>query len=124
MGWDHSLICMDCKEILSNVARNQHLYRDKESINNLEKFLIKHGDHNLLFEADDEYSRCPGGTYWKEESENTKENKNLSVKYLYKCPVCCGRGFVDANFYSCFSSNSSGSPEKCRSCDGKGYIVV
>ena len=44
------------------------------------------------------------------------------------CPVCEGRGLVKAGFY--FTSGNpylvltGDSPEKCRSCDGKGYIVV
>ncbi len=43
------------------------------------------------------------------------------------CPVCEGRGIVPNGFYlyptgQTFVS-SSASPEKCRTCDGKGIII-
>ena len=46
------------------------------------------------------------------------------------CPVCHGNGLVPAGFYSTYGNNpyntvlNEVAPEKCRSCDGKGYIVV
>jgi hypothetical protein len=65
MGWDHSLSCKECKERLI-VARNKKLYRDKKDIDLLEKFLIKHADHDLIFNADDTWVRVPGCTLFKE----------------------------------------------------------
>ncbi len=44
-----------------------------------------------------------------------------------KCPVCNGRGIVPGGFYS-FSSirntDASNLSETCRSCNGKGYIIM
>ncbi len=57
MGWDHSLSCGDCKEELINVGRNRKLYRDEESLNQLEAFINKHADHHLIYAADDNWSR-------------------------------------------------------------------
>jgi len=56
MGWDHSLSCKDRKEKLL-VARNEKLYKDEKSIKNLEEFLVKHADHDLVFDADDNWVR-------------------------------------------------------------------
>ena len=45
----------------------------------------------------------------------------------YKCPVCGGTGLVLNGFYSSTTgqwSSSSTVPETCRSCNGKGYILV
>ena len=41
------------------------------------------------------------------------------------CPVCLGRGFVQMGFYS-LGSSSTGSDVQptCKSCSGKGYIVL
>lgn len=45
------------------------------------------------------------------------------------CPVCNGNGLVSAGFYShpgdypCWATVST-NPEKCRSCDGKGWVEV
>lgn len=43
------------------------------------------------------------------------------------CPVCYGKGIVPQGFYTStgmtWVSNGSGS-EKCRSCQGKGYIII
>jgi len=58
MGWDHDLICVDCQEGLC-IARNKHLYRQPEALDELEAFLEKHADHALIYEADDNWSRCP-----------------------------------------------------------------
>ena len=43
-----------------------------------------------------------------------------------RCPVCGGNGLVDSGFYLCAGSfePSSAEPETCRSCDGKGYLVI
>lgn len=65
MGWDHSLSCKECRERL-NIARNSKLYREKDAIDLLEKFLIKHADHDLIFDGDDNWSRVPGCTIFKE----------------------------------------------------------
>ena len=45
------------------------------------------------------------------------------------CPICHGNGLVSAGFYShsgdCFLwVTDSVKPEQCRSCCGKGYIVI
>ena len=48
---------------------------------------------------------------------------------IVRCPVCNGNGLVSAGFYSHggdfpnWVSNST-NPEKCQSCDGKGYVKV
>jgi RecJ-like exonuclease len=49
-----------------------------------------------------------------------------------KCPVCEGKRRVPAGFYpphytaggSPYCNNSTGYDEPCRSCEGKGYVVV
>lgn len=44
-----------------------------------------------------------------------------------RCPVCNGNGLVPNGFYSQTSgqwSSTSTSPETCKSCSGRGYIVV
>ena len=43
-----------------------------------------------------------------------------------RCPVCNGTGYVDAGFYTQTSGqwSSTGGTEQCRSCCGKGYVVV
>ena len=47
---------------------------------------------------------------------------------IYVCPVCNGRGHVPNGFYlavgTSYYSTTSTSPETCRSCGGKGYIVI
>ena len=48
-------------------------------------------------------------------SEPTSEPK--------KCPICEGRGFVSSDFYNPGTSTTN-STETCRSCFGKGYIVI
>ena len=43
------------------------------------------------------------------------------------CPVCIGRGFVQAGFYSSTSDTyitSTTGVETCHSCNGKGYVEV
>ncbi len=43
----------------------------------------------------------------------------------FRCPVCFGKGIVDAGFYSSPAEtwpSSSTTPEKCRSCDGTGIV--
>lgn len=43
----------------------------------------------------------------------------------YRCPVCGGNGLVANGFYRQTSgmwSSTSTEPEKCRACDGKGYV--
>lgn len=41
------------------------------------------------------------------------------------CPVCRGKGSVAAGFYSLFGTSTSAIPhETCRSCSGKGYIIL
>jgi hypothetical protein len=64
MGIDHSLSCKECKERLV-LARNFKLYKSEENINNLEKFLVKHADHELIFDADDTWVRVEGCTVFE-----------------------------------------------------------
>jgi DnaJ-class molecular chaperone len=43
------------------------------------------------------------------------------------CPVCQGNGLRPSGFYAQTTGTwgaSSTETEKCRSCDGKGYVVV
>lgn len=42
---------------------------------------------------------------------------------VQKCPVCEGRGELPSNFYLGEVTTSS-SPVTCRSCSGKGYIIL
>ena len=39
----------------------------------------------------------------------------------YRCPVCGGRGHVNAGFYGPASGTN---PEPCRSCRGTGFVLV
>jgi len=51
---------------------------------------------------------------------------------VLKCPVCIGNGIVPKGYYSAIRqedgalmwSTSSIESETCKSCDGKGYVVV
>lgn len=45
---------------------------------------------------------------------------------LHKCPVCDGSGIVPGGFYISTGgfSITGDSQEACRSCNGKGYIVL
>ena len=48
---------------------------------------------------------------------------------VVKCPVCNGNGMVSAGFYDHAGDfpqwvAHSTSPEQCRSCEGKGHIVL
>jgi len=51
----------------------------------------------------------------------------IPVSTVAKCPVCRGNGLVDNGFYlqtsGCWTSTDA-TPETCRSCKGKGYVVV
>jgi DnaJ-class molecular chaperone len=49
------------------------------------------------------------------------------MTHVEKCPVCEGRGTVPHGFYDTTNGewiSTSIVPEKCRSCDGRGYVVV
>jgi DnaJ-class molecular chaperone len=39
------------------------------------------------------------------------------------CPTCRGSGIVPAGYYAS-ASPSTGHTEKCRTCEGKGFVVV
>ena len=45
---------------------------------------------------------------------------------VYICPVCAGRGFVDAGFYfevkDYYPANTTNPTTPCRSCNGKGIV--
>lgn len=47
-------------------------------------------------------------------------------KAAIMCPVCHGTGHVDAGFYYQTSGqwSSSGGTEPCKSCNGKGFVVI
>ena len=45
------------------------------------------------------------------------------------CPVCNGNGLVSAGFYNSggdypYGTTSTTTPEQCRSCQGRGYILL
>lgn len=46
----------------------------------------------------------------------------------HQCPVCFGRGLVPNGFYTAVGSSSwltsCCESEQCRSCEGKGYVVI
>ena len=49
------------------------------------------------------------------------------MKTIALCPVCAGRGIVPAGFYQSTGliwTSPDATPQQCRSCKGKGYIVV
>lgn len=50
------------------------------------------------------------------------------MAHAERCPVCNGNGKVPRGFYDQTSGQYAGSAanpfEQCRSCGGKGYIVV
>lgn len=51
-------------------------------------------------------------------------HKNLTP---HRCPVCGGNGLVPRGFYSTVTGQSSttdATPEICRACQGKGYILA
>lgn len=62
MGQDHGLSCKECKEKLRNLCRNEKLNRDNETLDNLEAFLKKHADHELIYDADDNWVRVDNCT--------------------------------------------------------------
>lgn len=50
-----------------------------------------------------------------------------STKTVHCCPVCGGNGQVDNGFYNHTGNTwvtSTTAPEQCRSCCGKGYILI
>lgn len=42
------------------------------------------------------------------------------------CPICTGSGLVDEGFYRRTSNTwtSAGGSERCRSCAGRGYVII
>lgn len=61
MGTDISMVCIECNDVLYNVARNTRLNRSATSLAELEAFLFKHADHHLCFPADDNWNRMKPG---------------------------------------------------------------
>ncbi len=48
-----------------------------------------------------------------------------SGKIPYCCPVCQGKGLVPKGFYNAYNlSSNTGEQENCRTCEGKGMILV
>lgn len=49
-----------------------------------------------------------------------------NLKSAVTCPVCYGTGNVDAGFYIRTSPQwtSTGGTEPCKSCNGKGFLVI
>ena len=45
------------------------------------------------------------------------------MNHAERCPVCNGRGVVKPGFYN-LGDTTSLAIETCRSCGGKGYIIV
>lgn len=46
---------------------------------------------------------------------------------IYRCPVCGGNGLVPNGFYNMVEESYysvSTTPEMCKSCFGKGYILI
>lgn len=41
-----------------------------------------------------------------------------------KCPVCEGRGTVDANFYANEPRPGDTTASTCRACGGQGFILI
>lgn len=51
--------------------------------------------------------------------------KPAPVRTPHKCPVCIGRGFVDAGFYTATGQTWGGpgtNPDTCRTCEGTGIV--
>jgi len=60
-------------------------------------------------------------------------NTELIGKVIAKCPICLGNGLVPSGFYSTTQVDEQGNllwvsgsteSETCRSCDGRGYIIL
>lgn len=52
---------------------------------------------------------------------------SIAEPVVHRCPVCNGNGMVPAGFYNQTTGDWSGAnlaSEQCRSCDGKGCIVL
>ena len=49
-----------------------------------------------------------------------------NYKQVSTCPVCHGTGHIDAGFYTRTGPQwtSTGGTEPCRSCNGKGFVVI
>ena len=65
----------------------------------------------------------------KEMNFNKQEYIHQNIKHSEICPVCKGKCSVQSGFYSgnneygTYITNSTGL-ETCRSCNGKGYIII
>ena len=60
------------------------------------------------------------------DDSEVKEAAKPSSKIVL-CPICSGKGFVSSGFYSSTGNtwvSSTTAPEQCRSCYGKGYIII
>ena len=58
---------------------------------------------------------------------NLRLDKNITELpgEVARCPVCGGNGLVPPGFYTQMGgiwASSSATPERCRSCQGKGYV--
>lgn len=57
------------------------------------------------------------------DDSEVKEAAKPSSKTVL-CPICSGKGFVPNGFYNFGGVSSTTAPELCRSCYGKGYIII
>lgn len=63
----------------------------------------------------------------KKEESPEKKIYSYEEKQAVRCPICGGNGLVDNGFYNQVGGSwttSSNMPERCRSCNGKGYIII
>ncbi len=58
--------------------------------------------------------------------ENYEHLPRMSEVVACVCPVCQGRRVVPTGFYKMHPCDATvvDLPEKCRSCGGKGYVIV
>lgn len=66
------------------------------------------GSHNVWFITDNEEFPVPKFTYGESKP--------------HTCPVCGGKGMVNAGFYAEISSTTGTCEETCRPCNGTGVL--